>query len=130
MRVVPTIKLFDCLIVPIQIELNDSTVEKIQNQILNEIEKLGINTLIIDVSTIDVIDSYISYMLLETANMVKMMGCDTFICGIQPQVALTLAQMGIDLKGINFAQDLEGAFKLIKRMKGNSYEGEGILSRD
>lgn len=93
-RVVPTIKLYDYLIVPIQIELDDTTVEAMQEQILNEIDEKRIKGLIIDVSMVEIIDSYISYTLTETAAMAKMMGCNTVICGIQPTVALTLAQNG------------------------------------
>ncbi|SHG61425.1 rsbT antagonist protein RsbS [Thermosyntropha lipolytica DSM 11003] len=114
-RVVTTIKLYNYLIVPVQIELDDSTVEAMQRQILSEIEEKAIEGVIIDVSLIDILDSYISYSLSETAIMAKMMGCDTVICGMQPHVALTLAQMGVNMRGIIFAQDLEDALsKLVK----------------
>lgn len=112
-RVVPIIKLYDCLIVPIQIELDDTTVGKIQEQILNEIENHEVKGVIIDVSMVDIIDSYISYTLSETAAMARMMGCHTVLCGLQPQVALTLAQMGVNIKGIYYAMSLEDALKIL-----------------
>ncbi|WP_252227308.1 STAS domain-containing protein [Caldicoprobacter algeriensis] len=116
-RVVPTIKLYDYLIVPIQIELDDATVEKLQLQLLNEISEKNIKGIIIDVSMVDVIDSYISFVLSETAGMAKAMGCYTVICGIQPAVALTLAQMGVRLRDIFTARNLEDAIDMLNNLE-------------
>jgi len=115
-RVVPTIKLYDYLIVPIQIELDDATVEKLQIQLLNEINEKNVRGIVIDVSMVDVIDSYISFVLSETAGMAKAMGCYTVLCGIQPQVALTLAQMGVKLKDIFTASSLEDAMDILDQL--------------
>lgn len=115
-KVVPTIKLYDYLLVPIQIELDDTTVEKLQIQILGEIQESNIRGIVIDVSMVDIIDSYISFTLSETAGMAKMMGCHTVLCGIQPQVALTLAQMGVKLKDIIVARDLEDAIDILDKL--------------
>lgn len=62
---------------------------------------------------VEVIDSYISYTLSETAAMAHLMGCRTILCGVQPPVALTLAQMGIELQDLVIARDLEHALTLI-----------------
>ncbi|MDN5331184.1 MAG: rsbT antagonist protein RsbS [Tepidanaerobacteraceae bacterium] len=115
-KVVPTIKLYDYLIVPIQIELDDATVERLQMQLLNEISEKKIRGIIIDVSMVDIIDSYISFVLSETAAMAKAMGCYTVICKIQPQVALTLAQMGIKLKDAFTANSLERAIEILNQL--------------
>lgn len=115
-RVVPSIKLYNYLIVPIQIELDDTTVEAMQQQILNEINETGVTGLIIDVSMVEIIDSYISYTLSETACMAKMMGCNTVICSMQPHVALTLSQMGVNIKGIYFARDLENSIEILNSL--------------
>lgn len=112
-RVVPTIKFKHYLLVPIQIELDDSTVDALQEQVLHEIDEYGVKAIIMDVSMVDIIDSYISFSLSETATMAMMMGCTMVICGIQPQVALTLAQMGVQLKNIKVARDLEHALEML-----------------
>lgn len=119
-KVVPAIKLYDYLLVPIQIELDDSTVERLQAQILNEIEEKAVRGIVIDVSMVDIIDSYISFTLSEMASMARMMGCHTVICGIQPQVALTLAQMGVKLKDLVVARDLEDAMEILAGLEKNS----------
>jgi rsbT antagonist protein RsbS len=112
-RVVPTIKIGDCLLVPIQIDLDDRTVEQLQAQLLAEIQEKRIRAIILDVHMVGVIDSYISYTLSETAAMARLMGCQAVICGIQPAVALTLAQMGIELRNLVVARDLEHALALV-----------------
>jgi rsbT antagonist protein RsbS len=112
-RVVPTIRIGDSLLVPIQIDLDDKTVEQLQAQLLAEIQEHRVRAVILDVRMVEVIDSYISYTLTETAAMARLMGCRTVICGIQPPVALTLAQMGIELQGFLVARDLEHAMGLV-----------------
>jgi len=112
-KVVPTIRIGDSLLVPIQIDLDDKTVEQLQAQLLAEIQEHRVRAVILDVRMVEVIDSYISYTLTETAAMAHLMGCRTVICGIQPPVALTLAQMGIELQGFLVARDLEHAMGLV-----------------
>lgn len=112
-RVVPTIRIGDSLLVPIQIDLDDKSVEQLQTQLLAEIQEHRVRVVILDVRMVEVIDSYISYTLTETASMARLMGCRTVICGIRPPVALTLAQMGIELQGFLVARDLEHAMGLV-----------------
>ncbi|MEW5919972.1 MAG: STAS domain-containing protein [Bacillota bacterium] len=112
-KVVPTIRISDSLLVPIQIDLDDKTVEQLQAQLLAEIQEHRVRAVILDVRMVEVIDSYISYTLTETAAMSHLMGCRTVICGIQPPVALTLAQMGIELQGFLVARDLEHAIGMV-----------------
>lgn len=114
-RVVSTIKYKDYLLVPVQIDLDDQTVDALQEQILQEIEKLRIKGVVMDVSMVDIIDSYISFTLSETATMARMMGCAMVVSGIQPNVALTLAQMGIKLENIIVARDLKHAIQILEK---------------
>ncbi|ACX52898.1 anti-sigma-factor antagonist [Ammonifex degensii KC4] len=111
-QVVPILQIADFLLVPIQIDLDDKTVSRLQEQLLKEIERTRAKAVILDVRTVEIIDSYISYTLSETAAMARLMGCRTILCGIRPAVALTLAQMGIVLEELNIARDLEHALVL------------------
>ncbi|MGB9661746.1 MAG: STAS domain-containing protein [Moorellaceae bacterium] len=111
-RVVPVLRVADYLLVPIQIDLDDRTVERLQKQLMEEIERTRAKAVILDVRMVEVIDSYISYTLSETAAMARLMGCRTILCGIQPYVALTLAQMGVVLQELLVARDLEHALVL------------------
>lgn len=122
-KVVSSIRVGRYLIVPVQIELDDSTVGALQTQILSEIQSESIDGIIIDVSMVDVIDSYISYVLSETARMARLMGCHTVMCGIKPSVALTMAQMGLRLMGIHYAQNLDHAIQILERIVGVGKQG-------
>ncbi|NPV27365.1 MAG: STAS domain-containing protein [Firmicutes bacterium] len=110
--VVPILQVADYLLVPIQIDLDDSTVNRLQAQLTAEIERTRAKAIILDVRMVEVIDSYISYTLSETAAMARLMGCRTILCGLQPPVALTLAQMGVSLSELVIARDLEHALVL------------------
>lgn len=112
---VPVIRLGDYLLVPIQTDLDDKIVSLLQQQLLNEIERVRARALILDLQMVDIIDSYISYTLSETAAMARLMGCRTILCKLQPAVALTLAQMGVTLKNVLIARDLEHALVLASR---------------
>ncbi|SHF59308.1 rsbT antagonist protein RsbS [Caldanaerobius fijiensis DSM 17918] len=117
-KIVPTIKIRNYLFVPIQIELDDTTMDKLQSQILSEIyEDDSISAIILDVSMVDIIDSYISFSLSEIASMARLMGCHTAICGLQPQVALTLSQMGITLKNVILTRSLEDAIDTLRELQ-------------
>ncbi|WP_027717186.1 STAS domain-containing protein [Desulfovirgula thermocuniculi] len=111
-QVVPVLQIADFLLVPIQIDLDDKTVGLLQEQLLKEIARTRAKAIILDVRMVEVIDSYISYTLSETAAMARLMGCRTILCGIRPPVALTLAQMGIALGELSIARDLEHALVL------------------
>lgn len=118
-KIVPIIALHKFLLVTIQIDLDDRTVGLLQQQILQEIEKTRAMAVIIDVRMVDVMDSYISYTISETAAMARLMGCRTVLCGVQPPVALTLAQMGVMLEGVTMARDLEHALLLADGQAGD-----------
>ncbi|SHI89887.1 rsbT antagonist protein RsbS [Desulfofundulus thermosubterraneus DSM 16057] len=108
----PIMRVGGYLLVPIQIDLDDRTVGRLQQQLLKEIERTRARAVILDVRMVEVIDSYISYTLSETAVMARLMGCRTVLCGIQPPVALTLAQMGVTLQEVAVARNLEHALVL------------------
>jgi len=114
-RVVSTIKLYNSLIVPVQIELNDSITIKLQEQILKETEKYRAKLVIIDLSLIDIIDSYVARILIETADMLHLLGCTMYIVGMQPAVALTLSEMGVNFERVKTALSIESILDEIKR---------------
>lgn len=110
-RNIPIIKLYDTLIVSIQVELSDAVVAALQEDIANEIQRLGPHGLIIDVSGVDIMDSYISHAIRDIGQISKLMGVTTVICGLDPMVAMTLVEMGMDLEGVTPFMDLESAFE-------------------
>jgi|SRR5256885_3671986 len=109
---IPILKIGATLLATIQIELHDTVVDSFQNDVLEEIEKTGARGLIIDISALETVDSYVARMLANTAKMAKLMGTNTVIVGMRPAVAATLVRMGYYMEGIHTALSLEDGLKL------------------
>src|SRR5215467_8784529 len=109
---IPILKIGRTLLASIQLELHDTVVDAFQNDVLEEIEKTGARRLIIDISALETVDSYVARMLANTAKMAKLMGTETVIVGMRPAVAATLVRMGYFMEGIQTALSLEEGLQL------------------
>ena len=109
---IPILKLGSTLLASIQLELHDTVVDLFQNDVLQEIEKTAARGLIIDISALETVDSYVARMLANTAKMAKLMGTETVIVGMRPAVAATLVRMGYFMEGITTALSLEEGLAL------------------
>ena len=110
---IPILKIGATLLATIQMELVDTVVDAFQGDVLEEIEKTGASGLIIDISALETVDSYVARMLVNTAKMAKLMGAQTVIVGMRPAVAATLVRMGYFMQGINTALSLEEGLDLL-----------------
>lgn len=111
---IPIIKLYDTLIVSIQVALSDRLVMQLRDDVTRKIEQTNAVALVIDVSGIDVMDSYISRAIRDIGLVAKLMGVRTVISGTDPMIAMTLVEMGLDLKGVRSALNLESALSILK----------------
>ena len=109
---IPILKIGPTLLATIQLELHDTVVDSFQTDVLEEIEKTGASGLIIDISALETVDSYVARMLANTAKMAKLMGTETVIVGMRPEVAATLVRMGYFMDGITTALSLEEGLQL------------------
>ncbi len=110
---IPIIKLYDTLIVTIQVELSDSVIMALKDDIGEAIQKLGPKALIVDVSGVEIIDSYISRAIRDIGLISRLMGVDAVISGLDPNIAVTLIEMGMDLEGVETYLHLEAAYEAI-----------------
>ena len=110
---IPIIKLYDTLIVTIQVELSDSLVNRLKDDIGEQIDRLGPRGLIIDVSGVEIIDSYISRAIRDIGLIARLMGVEAVISGLDPNIAMTLTEMGMDLEGVKTYLHLEAAYEAI-----------------
>lgn len=116
---IPILKLKDYLLVSVQIELDDQTALQFQEDILNKIHDVGARGVVIDLTSVDFIDSFIAKVLGDVVDMSNLMGAKVVLTGIQPAVAITLVDMGILLQGVPTALDLEqGLEKLQQELEG------------
>lgn len=110
---IPLIRLFDNLIVPIQVELTDAIVEQLMVQITTAIENTTVSGLILDFSGALIMDSHITRRVYDIAMTARIMGVDTVVCGLRAAVVITLAEMGLSLPGVASALNLERALELL-----------------
>jgi len=121
-RHIPIIHLYDTIIVSIQVELSDRLVMQLKDDIANEIERMGPRGLIIDVSGVDIMDSYISRTIRDIGQISRLMGVMTVICGLDPNIAMTLVEMGMDLEGVEPHLHMEAAFEAVERHKAEELQ--------
>jgi rsbT antagonist protein RsbS len=109
---IPILRIGATLLATIQVDLHDTVVDMFQNDVLLEIEKTGSSGLIIDISALESVDSYVARMLANTGKMAKLMGAETVIVGMRPAVAATLVRMGYFMPGIRTALSLQEGLEL------------------
>jgi rsbT antagonist protein RsbS len=104
---IPILKIGANLLATVQIELSDTVSDAFQQDVLTKIEKTGASGLVVDISALDTVDSYVAGMLENTGKMARLMGTETVVVGMRPEVAATLVRMGYRLEGVNTALSLE-----------------------
>ncbi|KGA96214.1 RsbT antagonist protein rsbS [Alkalihalobacillus alcalophilus ATCC 27647 = CGMCC 1.3604] len=104
---IPILKLKQYLLISIQVELDDQTALQFQEDLLNKIHEEESIGVVIDLTSVDMIDSFIAKVLGDVVDMSNMMGARVVLTGIQPSVAITLIDMGIKLEEVPTALDLE-----------------------
>lgn len=114
---IPILKLKNYLLVSIQIELDDKTAIQFQEDLLYKIRQTEALGVVIDLTSVEIIDSYIAKILGDVVRMSELMGAKVVLTGIQPAVAITLIDLGILLDNVPTALDLEkGMIKLHQEM--------------
>jgi len=99
----------DVLVVPIQEELHDTAAEQVVEEIISAAAKKDARGVVIDISALDIVDSFLGRLLQETVRALAAMGKRVVLVGIQPGVAITLVELGLALEGIETAFTLESA---------------------
>ncbi|KAB8137951.1 STAS domain-containing protein [Gracilibacillus oryzae] len=115
---IPILKLHNYLLVSIQIDLDDQSAIEFQEDLLNKIHKSGSTGVVIDLTSVDIIDSFIAKVLGDVVSMSDLMGAKVVLTGIQPAVAMTLIELGIHMQQVSTALDLEqGLIKLRQELE-------------
>ena len=110
---IPILKLHNYLLISIQTEIDDNTAIQFQEDLLSKIHKSGATGVVIDLTSVEIIDSFIAKVLGDVVTMSDLMGARVVLTGIQPAVAITLIDLGILMKDVPTALNLEqGLIKL------------------
>lgn len=116
---VPVLKLGDILIVSIQIDLQDQSVLALQEDLADQVVATGARGVIIDITAVEIVDSFIGRMLATIAAISRMLDAETVVVGMRPAVAITLVELGLSLGGVRTALNLEKGVALLNHLEGS-----------
>lgn len=119
---VPILKQGDYLIASVQSSLSDKEFLQLRDDLVAKVSDVRARGVIIDVGVLDVMDSFATRILRDIAHMIKLRGAPTVVVGIQPDVALSMVQLGLSLGHIETALDLEEGLALLDNYKENEYQ--------
>lgn len=122
---VPILKLGEVLIVSMQADLTDRDLMDLKDDLADKVGSLRARGVIVDVSALDVMDSFATRTMRSIAHTTKLRGAETIMVGIQPDVAFAMIQLGLNLEGVTTALDLEeGMAMLAAQLQGRDGRGE------
>ena len=112
---VPIIKVGPVLVVTVNEELNDRDALALQEDLNGALERNGASGVLLDISIVETVDSFLGRLLNEIAMGARLLGAQTVISGIQPAVAVTLVELGLELRGVHTALNSEKGLALLHR---------------
>jgi rsbT antagonist protein RsbS len=114
MERIPILKMGNFLLVTIQVDMHDQLAMTLQDDLTERIVKSGAKGVLIDISSLEIVDSFIGRMLNNIAGMSRILDADTVVVGMQPSVAITLVELGLSLKGVRTALNVEKGMTLLR----------------
>jgi len=128
MERIPILKLGEFLLVTIQVDMHDRLAMTLQNDVTDMIVKMGARGVMIDISMLDVVDSFIGRMLGSMASMARILDAETVVVGMQPAVAITLVELGLSLTGVRTALNVDKGMDLLKASIARKEFDSGTVS--
>ncbi len=120
MERIPILKMGDCLLVTIQVDMHDRLAMTLQDDLTTRIADTHAHGVLIDISALEVVDSFIGRMLANIAAMARVLDARTVVVGMRPAVAITLVELGLSLPGVQTALDIEKGMALIATTAASS----------
>jgi rsbT antagonist protein RsbS len=114
MERIPILKLGEFLLVTIQVDMHDRLAMTLQEDLMEAIRARGSRGVLIDISALEIVDSFIGRMLANIASMSAVLDAETVVTGMQPAVAITLVELGLSLTGVRTALNVEKGMELIR----------------
>jgi rsbT antagonist protein RsbS len=112
---IPILKMGEYLLVTIQVDMHDRLAMTLQDDLTSRIVSAGAHGVLIDISALEMVDSFIGRMLGDIAAMSRVLDAETVVVGMRPAVAITLVELGLSLKGVRTALNIERGMDLLRR---------------
>ena len=114
---VPILKIGDSLLVTIQVDIDDHTALQLQDDLAKRVVETGARGVLIDISGLEIVDSFIGRMLASIASITGVLDADAVVVGMRPAVAITMVELGLSLGGVHTALDVEKGLALLARAR-------------
>jgi rsbT antagonist protein RsbS len=122
---IPILKMGRFLLVTIQVDMDDRLADTLQADLTSRIAQTGARGVLIDISSVDLVDSFIGRMLANVAAMARVLDAETVVVGMRPAVAITLVELGLSLPGIRTALNVDRGMKLLREALGAETGSDG-----
>jgi rsbT antagonist protein RsbS len=116
MERIPILRMGNCLLVTIQVDMHDKLALQLQEDLTDKISKTMAGGVLIDISSLEIVDSFMGRVLANIAQMARVLDAQTVLVGMKPAVAITLVELGLALPGIRAALDVEKGMTLLKAL--------------
>jgi rsbT antagonist protein RsbS len=131
---IPILKLGDALLVTVQVDMHDRLAAALEEDLTRRIAATGAKGVLIDISSLEIVDSFIGRMLDTIAAVSRVLDADTVVVGMRPAVAITLVELGLELRGVRTALNVERGMALIGRRsdagRGGGDDRDGPAAED
>jgi rsbT antagonist protein RsbS len=125
MERIPILRMGQFLLVTIQVDMHDRLAVQLQDDLTEKISEWSSRGVLIDISTLEIVDSFIGRMLANIAAMARVLDAETVVVGMQPAVAITLVELGMSLSGVRTALNVETGMELLYELGGDFHSGMG-----
>lgn len=117
---IPILQMGRFLLVTIQVDMHDRLAMALQDDLTAAISRTGARGVLIDISSLSMVDSFIGRMLANISSMSKVLDAETVVVGMQPAVAITLVELGLELKGVRTALNVDRGMALLQELTRES----------
>jgi rsbT antagonist protein RsbS len=119
MERIPILKMGRLLLVTIQVDMHDRLAMTLQEDLTTAVVKHQATGVLIDISSLEIVDSFIGRMLADIAAMARLLDAETVVVGMRPAVAITLVELGLSLPGVRTALDVERGMEILQNLRGH-----------